>query len=179
MRFAIEDFFPTSRFTQERTKIKYQRATSKRSTRFAVEFFLSYELLKSRKQRIFFADKLHTRASMGKPRKPLSPPGLVYCHKKGTWERKEKKRRHKKGTWETQEKEKKRKRPRKARRWLQQKQGSVCPTPRIPFFGSRVFGLGSSPSRLKYRLLRDLVYEEAMCGGSSRNGLLYAAKRVP
>jgi hypothetical protein len=31
---------------------------------------------------------------------------------------------------------KKRKRPRKARRWLQQRQRSVCPEPRIPFFGS-------------------------------------------
>jgi hypothetical protein len=67
--------------------------------RFAVKFFLSYESLKSRKQRIFFADELHTRANTGKPRKPLSPPGLVY--------------RHKKGTWESQEKEKKRKRPRR------------------------------------------------------------------
>ncbi len=48
---------------------------------------------------------------------------------------------------------KKRKRPRKARRWLPRRQGSVCPQPRISFFGSRVFGFGSSPSRLKYRLL--------------------------
>ncbi len=49
------------------------------------------------------------------------------------------------------------------------------------FFGSRVFGFGSGPSRLKYRLLRDLVYEyeEAMCEGSSGNGLLYAAKAEP
>ncbi len=31
------------------------------------------------------------------------------------------------------EKVKKRKRPRKARRWLQRRQGSVCPKPRIPF----------------------------------------------
>jgi hypothetical protein len=77
------------------------------------------------------------------------------------------------------EKEKKKKRPRKARRWLQQRQGSVCPTPRIPFFGSRVFGLRSGPSWLKYQLLRDLVYKEAMCKGSSGNGLLYAAKAVP
>jgi hypothetical protein len=30
-------------------------------------------------------------------------------------------------------KEKKRKRPRQARRWLQRRQGSVCPTPRILF----------------------------------------------
>jgi hypothetical protein len=47
------------------------------------------------------------------------------------------------------------------------------------FFGSRVFGFRSGPSRLKYRLLRDLVYEEAMCEGSSGNGLLYAVKAVP
>ncbi len=47
------------------------------------------------------------------------------------------------------------------------------------FFNSRVFGFGSGPSWLKYRLLRDLVYEEAMCKGSSGNGLLYAAKAVP
>jgi hypothetical protein len=47
------------------------------------------------------------------------------------------------------------------------------------FFGSRVFGLRSGQSRLKYRLLRDLVYKEAMCKGSSGNGLLYAAKAVP
>jgi hypothetical protein len=47
------------------------------------------------------------------------------------------------------------------------------------FFGSQVFGFGSGPSWLKYRLLRDLVYKEAMCKESSGNGLLYAAKAVP
>ncbi len=47
------------------------------------------------------------------------------------------------------------------------------------FFCSQVFVFGSGPSRLKYWLLRDLVYEEAMCEGSSGNGLLYAAKAVP
>jgi hypothetical protein len=73
----------------------------------------------------------------------------------------------------------KRKRPRKARRWLLRRQGSMCPTPRISLFGSRVFGFGSGPSHLKYWLLRDLVYEEAMCKGSSGNELPYAAKAVP
>ncbi len=77
------------------------------------------------------------------------------------------------------EKVKKRKRPRKARRWLQRRQGSMCPKPRFFFFGSRVFGFGSGPSRLKYWLLQDLVYKEAMCEGSSGNGLLYAVKAVP
>ena len=40
--------------------------------------------------------------------------------------------------------------------------------------------LGSErPVSFEYRLLRDLVYEEAMCKGSSGNGLLNAAKAVP
>ncbi len=47
------------------------------------------------------------------------------------------------------------------------------------FFGSRVLGFRSNPSWLKYWLLRDLVYEEAMCKGSTGNRLLYAAKAAP
>jgi hypothetical protein len=40
--------------------------------------------------------------------------------------------------------------------------------------------LGSErPVSFEYRLLRDLVYEEAMCEGSSGNGLPYAARAVP
>ena len=35
------------------------------------------------------------------------------------------------------------------------------------------------PVSFEYRLLRDLVYEEDMCEGSSGNGLPYAAKAVP
>jgi hypothetical protein len=141
---------------QERKKFEYRQATYKIRRRV----FLSCESLKSRKQRILFTDKLHTRAST---RKPLSPPGLVCRQKKGGREMKRKEK----------------KRPRKARRWLLRRQGSVCPKPRISFFGSRVFGFGSGPSCLKYRLLRDLVYEEAMCKGSFGNGLLYAAKAGP
>ncbi len=39
-----------------------------------------------------------------------------------------------KGDVRKSRKEKKKKRPWKARRWLQRRQGSVCPKPRIPFF---------------------------------------------
>ncbi len=40
--------------------------------------------------------------------------------------------------------------------------------------------LGSErPVSFEYRLLRDLVYEEAMCEGSYGNGLPYAARAVP
>ena len=40
--------------------------------------------------------------------------------------------------------------------------------------------LGSErPVSFEYRLLQDLVYKEAMCEGSSGNGLPYAARAVP
>ncbi len=55
----------------------------------------------------------------------------------------------------------------------------TCPKPRTPFFGSQVVGFTSNPSCLKYWLLHFLFYEEAMCKGSIGNGLLYAAKAVP
>jgi hypothetical protein len=102
--------------------------------------------------------------------------------KKGDVRRKRKeKKKTKEGGLLPQEgdvRKKKRKRPRKARRWLPRRQGSVCPQPRISFFGSQVLGFGSGPSRLKYQLLQDLVYEEAICEGSYGNGLPYAAKAV-
>ncbi len=60
-----------------------------------------------------------------------------------------------------------------------QGQGSVCPQPRNFFFWFTSIWVLRDPSRLKYRLLRDLVYEEAMSEGSSGNGLPYAAKAVP
>ncbi len=47
------------------------------------------------------------------------------------------------------------------------------------FFGSRVAVFTSNTSRLKYWLLHHFFYKEAMCKGSTRNGLLYAAKAVP
>ncbi len=55
----------------------------------------------------------------------------------------------------------------------------TCPQPRIPFFCSWVAGFTSNPSCLKYWLLRPLFCKEAMCKGSTRNRLLYAAKAVP
>jgi hypothetical protein len=59
------------------------------------------------------------------------------------------------------------------------RQVSVCPQPRSFFFWFTSIGVLRDPSRLMYRLLRNLVYEEAMCKGSSGNGLPYAAKAVP
>jgi hypothetical protein len=58
-------------------------------------FFFVLRVPQIKKAKDLFADKLHTRASMGKPRKRLSLPGLVYCHKKGTWESQEKEKKRK------------------------------------------------------------------------------------
>jgi hypothetical protein len=80
-------------------------------------------------------------------------------------------------------KEKKRKEKDQGRREGGSSEGKVpVPYTKNSFFlVHKYLGLeaASSPSWLKYRLLRDLVYEEAMCKGSSGNGLLYAAKAVP
>jgi hypothetical protein len=47
------------------------------------------------------------------------------------------------------------------------------------FFDSRVAGFASNPSRLKYWLHHPFFYKEAICKGSTRKGLPYAAKAVP
>ncbi len=95
-----------------------------------------------------------------------------------------KKKKNDQGRWSVatrrgREKVQEKKKTKEGKKVAPQRQGSVCPQPRISFFGSRVFGFGSGPSRLKYQLLRHLVYKEAMCEGSSGNGLPYAAKTVP
>ncbi len=182
---------------QEREK----SSTDELHTRFAVEFFLSYESLKSRKRRIFlptsyiqgqeiqeakeaveFRQGWSAAKNKGDVKKKRRRPRKVVCrHKKGTWERRKE---EDQGRWSVAtrrgcEKEEKRKRPRKARRWLREGKVPCVLNQEISFFGSQVFGFGSSPSRVKYWLLRDLVYEEAMCKGSSGNGQPYTAKAVP
>ncbi len=58
------------------------------------------------------------------------------------------------------------------------RQGSVCPQPRISFLVHEYLG-SERPVSFEYRLLRYLIYEEAMCEGSSGNGLPYTARAVP
>jgi hypothetical protein len=156
--------------------------------------FLSYKSLKPRKRRIFcrratykgtyieaveFRQGWSVTINKGAVRKKGRRPRKVVClHKQGTWE----KRKTKEGGLSPQEGDKRKKEKKKTKegeKVAPQRQGSVCPQPRISFFGSRVFGFGSGPSCLKYRLLRDLAYEEDMCKGSSGKGLPYAARAVP
>jgi hypothetical protein len=84
-------------------------------------FFLSYESLNSRKAKDFLPTSyLQGQWKYGKAKEAIESARAGLSPQK----RDARKSR----------KEKKRIRPRKARRWLQRRQGSVCPKPRIPFF---------------------------------------------
>ncbi len=139
-------------------KIEYRRATYKKRIRFAVEFFLSYKLLKSRKRKIF----LPTSYIQGQVRESEGScwvrQGWSITTKRGCDKVKKKKRKEKD----------------QGRREGGSSEGNVpCVLHQENlFFGSRLSGL-------KYWLLRDLAYEEARCKRSSGNGLLNAAKAVP
>jgi hypothetical protein len=85
------------------------------------QVFLSYKSLNSRKRRTFY-----TTSYLQGPWKYGKAKEAVESAKAGL--------RLLRRAWESREE--KRKRPRKARRWLQQRQQSVCPKPRIHFFGS-------------------------------------------
>ena len=141
---------------------------------FAVEDFFSY---KSRKRRIFFSDELLTRSRTWKPlnsaRAGLSPKI------KGTSERRNQ---DDQGSGlSPQEGDvrrfKKRKRP-EGEKVAPRRKISVSSTKKFLFLVNEYLG-SERPISFEYRLLRDFVYEEAMCEGSSGNGLPYAARAVP
>ncbi len=132
--------------------------------RFAVKFFCPTSR-SNQESEGFFCQRATSKGKYGKAKEAVESARAGLSPQKGDV-RKSRKRKEKKKT-----KEGEKVAPAKAR--------FLVPYTKNSFFGSRVFGLRSGPSRFKYRLLRDLVYEEAMCKGSSGNGLLYAAKAVP
>ncbi len=126
-------------------------STNELRTRFAVEFFV-LRVAQDKKAKDFFTDELHMYKGRKykKPRKPLSPPGLV-C-------RREEKRKTKEGgllphEGDLKKRKRKRKRPRKARRWL--REGKVpCVLNQDFFFWFTSIRVLGDPSHLKYWLLR-------------------------
>ncbi len=80
---------------------------------------------------------------------------------------------------DVRKKRKEKKKTEEGKKVAQAKARFCVPYTKNSFFWFANIGLRSGPSWLKYWLLRDLVYEEALCEGSSGNGLLYAAKEVP
>ncbi len=81
--FAIEEIFSYKLLNARKEE---KLSTDELPPRGVQDLPLSYFVLRVaevKKAKDFFTNELHTRASTGMPRKPLSPPGLVYCHKKG------------------------------------------------------------------------------------------------
>ncbi len=149
---------------------------------FAVEVFLSYKSLNARKGKI----QVPTSYIQDSPSSFFCPTSRIKSRKRRIFFRQS----TYKGTyveaaefrqgWSVAQNKgdvrKKRRRPRKV---APRRKGSVCPQPRNFFFWFTSIWVLRDPSRLMYWLLRDSVYEEAMCEGSSGNGLPYAAKAVP
>ncbi len=82
--FAVEEFFSYESLNARKEE---KLSTDKLPPRGVQDSPLSFFVLRVaqvKKAKDFFTDELHTRASTGKPRKPLGPPGLVYHRKKGT-----------------------------------------------------------------------------------------------
>ncbi len=157
--------------------------------------FFVLRVAQVKKAKDFFNDELHTRAvevreakeAVESARSGLSPQkGEVRKKRKEKKKTKEGGLLPQEGDVRKTRKEKKRKRPRWARRWLQQRQGSVCPKPRIPFFwftgiwvlkrpvsvevsAPTRLGLQGSHVRRKFRKRTTLCSES-----STLKGLLYA-----
>ncbi len=82
--FAVKEFFSyESLNARKEEKLSTDELPMRRGLDSPLSFFV-LRVAQFRKAKVFFSDELHTRASTGKPRKPLSLPGLVYRHKKGT-----------------------------------------------------------------------------------------------
>jgi hypothetical protein len=79
--FAVKEFFSYKLLNARKEE---KSSTDELPTRFAVEVFFVLRVAQVNKAKDFFTDELHTRASTVKPRKPSSPPGLGYRHKKVT-----------------------------------------------------------------------------------------------
>jgi hypothetical protein len=105
--------------------------------RFAVKFFLSHELLNSRKRRTFYAmSYLQGPWKYGKVKEAVESAKAGLTLLRRAWE-----------SWEEN-----RKRPRKEEGGSSEGNVPCVPNQEFIFFGSR--GLGRDPSQLKYRLLR-------------------------
>jgi hypothetical protein len=134
-------FFPTSRLTQEKEKFEYRRATYKIRHRVFCPTSRSRQESEG-----FFTNELHTRAGSTRSQgsRESARAGLSQKRKEkrktkegglspqeGDVEKRKEKRKTKEGGLSPQEgdvrKKRKEKRPRKARRWLPRRQGSVCP----------------------------------------------------
>jgi hypothetical protein len=163
MRFAVKDFFPTSRLKQERRKISTSELLIRRSnllcflnqaprSSFKKQIVMSPTLLRGLHQ----MSMLKTVPEGLKPENASESNSASCCLFSMCQESK--------GFYTTS--------------YVRGQRSRVL-NQEFLYFGSQVAVFTSNPSCLKYWLLRFLFYKEAMCKGSTGNGLLYTAKAVP
>ncbi len=154
-------------------------STNKLPTRFAVKFFV-LQVAQVKKAK----DSCYRRATYkGKYKEAVESARAGLSPKKGDVRKKRKRKKNtKEGGLSPQEgdvRKKKRKKTKEGKKVAPAKARFHVPSTKNFFFWFTSIWVWNGPSCLKYRLLRDLVYEEAMCKGSSGNRLLYTAKAVP
>ncbi len=174
--FAVEVFF----FLQVASRKKGKNSsTDELHTRFAVEIFFSPKSRSSQESEGYFFRRATYKVTYVEAVEFRQ--GWSVATRRGR--EKEEKKTTKEGGLSPQEgdleKVQEKKKTKEGEKVAPRRKGSVCPQPRNFFFWFTSIWVLRDPSRLMYRLLRDLDYEEAICEGSSGNGLSYPAKAVP
>jgi hypothetical protein len=134
-------------------------STNELPTRFAVEFFLSYESLNQGKRRIFCWRATY-KGKYGKAKEALESARAGLLPQEG-------------------DVKKKRKEKDQGRREGDSSKGKVLCALHQEFLFLVHEYLGFEAARLGWSIGSCDFYKEAMCKGSSGNGLPYAAKAVP
>jgi hypothetical protein len=182
MRFAIKDFF-----LQVVSRKKEEKSSTDKlpTTRFAVEFFCHTSCSNQESEGFFYRQATY-KGKYGKAKEAVESTKAGLSPQKRGCEKVKKRKRPRKAGLSPQEGDvrKKRKSPRmaglspqegdkkkKRREKDQGRQEGGSSESKVPcalnqeflFLVHEYLGLGSGPTWLKYRLLQDLVYEEAMC----------------
>ncbi len=153
-------------------------STDELTTRFAVKFFLSYESLKTRKRRIFLPTSYiqgqeveEAKEAVESARAGMSQKRKEKEKDQGRWSVATRKGREKKKKKKKKTKEGEKVAPPKA-------MFRVPSTKKFLFLVHEYLGY-ERPILVEVSAPASYLYKEAMCEGSSGNGLLYAAKAVP
>jgi hypothetical protein len=152
-------FFSYELLNARKEEFEYQRATYKMWIRFAAEFFLSYESLKSRKRRNFLPTSCIQGQVRGSQGSHSVRQGWSIATRRG--------------------REKEKKRTKEGKKVAPAKAMFRVPSTKNSFFWFTSIWVWERPILIEVSAPALFFYEEAMCKGSSGNGLLNAAKAVP
>jgi hypothetical protein len=120
-RFAVEEFFSYESFHARKKKNRLPTSYIQEEYKIRRRVFFVLRVAQFRKAKDFFCRRATYKGKYGKAKEAVSPPGAGLSPQKGDVRKSRKEQR--------------------ARRWLQRRQGSVCPKPRICFMVHEYLGL--------------------------------------